>query len=146
MKTNQETVIRFLVAIFEDPTSFSKSVTIGPLEIILRLPSLKDTNEAQRLIADAVVNKYVKTKKEFNDFKILMKMLLLIESISFNGKVIYDGSRDEPLNTKKAVFLSAMKTAASFKLIRKICKEFEEYYLSLIEEVTNKDFFSDTKM
>jgi hypothetical protein len=137
---NEEELSRFVIALFEDPRSYKKSVRLGPLEIVFRLPSFADVQEMKRMINEAIINKQVRTKSEVIDLRNLLKMAVTIDSISYSGKFIFE-NKNEPLHIRRDILYGLMKTDGQFHILKQLCKQFHKHYNQLMKHVVSKDFF-----
>lgn len=141
MKSQEESkILEFLVAIFQDTELFEHSVKLGNYIITFKLPSYSDLREIERLLSEAVINKTVKSKREFLSLKRLYRIVATLKSISLNGKIIFE-NKIGGVQNRANILSNFLKSEPLFKLLATLSGKFEKRVKQMLEEVTSKDFF-----
>ncbi|MEM2003970.1 MAG: hypothetical protein QXQ37_04885, partial [Nitrososphaerota archaeon] len=94
----------------------------------------------EKLLADAVINKTTKSKKEFLSLKSLYRIAITLKSISKDGKIIFENKIGSVQN-RANLLSSFIRTDALFRLLSRLSLKFEKKIREYLTEVTSKDFF-----
>lgn len=137
---NEQDLLEFITAIFQDTDLYENSVEIRGYLITFKLPSYNDMREVEKLLADAVINKTTKSKKEFLSLKSLYRIAITLKSISKDGKIIFENKIGSVQN-RANLLSSFIRTDALFRLLSRLSLKFEKKVREYLTEVTSKDFF-----
>ncbi|MEO0133082.1 MAG: hypothetical protein ABIK73_09195 [candidate division WOR-3 bacterium] len=137
---NEQDLLEFITAIFQDTDLYENSVEVKGYLITFKLPSYSDMREVEKLLADAVINKTTKTKKEFLSLKSLYRIAITLKSISKDGKIIFENKIGSVQN-RANILSSFIRTDVLFKLLSRLSLKFEKKIKEYLAEVTSKDFF-----
>lgn len=137
---NEQDLLEFITAIFQDTDLYENSVEIRGYLITFKLPSYNDMREVEKLLADAVINKTTKSKKEFLSLKSLYRIAITLKSISKDGKIIFENKIGSVQN-RANLLSSFIRTDALFRLLSRLSLKFEKKIREYLTEVTSKDFF-----
>lgn len=138
-RLDSEEIIRFITAIFENPALYTKTVTIGNLEVHFQLPTFNDSNELRQILTKKIQMKQITTNKELRHCHRIYKLAMLIRKIMLGGKMIYESTG--ALEDRFHIISNTLRTEPAFKMLMILTKQFEQAYKKLISEAADKDFF-----
>lgn len=141
MSIQNEELIKFLTALFEDPAIYDYTYQLGNIRVVFRLPRYDEYVEMQQELLRQISERVITTKQAFRHTRALYKLACSLVDLRIGGKPIYQ--MNGTLKDRVRILSNSFRTAGSFQLLLKLFRKFEKRYRALIEAASSDDFFDD---